>query len=325
MKARKKLKLNKKKLLKKFKKSRQRYILAAALVVILLGAGGVALKPTSGNEQSASNSSASSAQTTTLHVESSIPGVAMQGSPDCDSQKLQKQTPYDCTLPAGHSETIITAPDQVSQHGKAYVFQSWDGCSESNSDKKICKIKLKAGDKKTAKATYELAKSATAGAPTPNPTPSTNPPQPGVSSLHCTPRDYANNQWATCGFTPETNVKLKINMTYAPDCKSYNWGIENKCSNQVSYYSGRVSPAIEPLCYYDPEHACDSFSDMYAENTLIPGYYILRFPTEGTITYSTDGANSSTGQAIIGTISSKFELNPIRITINVSYVPPVSN
>jgi hypothetical protein len=96
-----------------------------------------------------------------LKVESEPAGIDVAGSPACDSKKFSKTTPYQCA--AGMSfTTTLTAQDTVSVNGQTYVFKTWDGCSESNADKKICKVKVKIGVHANAKATYEPKASSSA-------------------------------------------------------------------------------------------------------------------------------------------------------------------
>lgn len=95
----------------------------------------------------------------TITIESEPAGISMVGDPQCDSTKLGKTTPYDCELPDDATETTIVAPGGIEKDGKIYVFQSWDGCSASNTDMKVCKIE-KNGNKKI-KANYIIDKSIT--------------------------------------------------------------------------------------------------------------------------------------------------------------------
>jgi hypothetical protein len=130
--------------------SRKHIILASILAATLLAASTVALIRVGGEKSTDSNS-----QTAKIHIESNIPSVNIQGSPYCDSRELQKQTPYDCELSSDQHETVLTAPAEAVANGETYVFETWDGCSESNEDKKICKIRISQGETKTAKVSYE--------------------------------------------------------------------------------------------------------------------------------------------------------------------------
>lgn len=89
-----------------------------------------------------------------LKVTSDPAGIDVAGDPVCDSKKLAKVTPYGC--PEAESQTTtLTAQENVTVNGQAYKFKTWDGCSEGNADKKICKVKVDSGKLKTAKASYE--------------------------------------------------------------------------------------------------------------------------------------------------------------------------
>lgn len=97
-----------------------------------------------------------SQQLKTLRIESNIPGIAMSGSPYCGSAELNKVTPYDCELKENQNETVITAPAEATIEGKMYVFQTWDGCSEGNEDRKVCKAKLDLESVTIISAFYEV-------------------------------------------------------------------------------------------------------------------------------------------------------------------------
>jgi hypothetical protein len=129
----------------------------AMLVVILLiatvAAGSYALIKANMQVESA-GTYITKPKVATIRIESNAPGVSMNGSPYCDSNKLQKLTPYGCDLPHGKTETVITAPAQTVHNNKTYIFQTWDGCSESNVDKRICKVEMNGVSSKNIVASY---------------------------------------------------------------------------------------------------------------------------------------------------------------------------
>lgn len=99
------------------------------------------------------NTSKDSNGTAQLKIESYPDGVTITGQPTCDGSKLHKITPYKCSV-LDKINTTLTAPDVVFSGDKVYHFKTWDGCSESNADKKICKMEVTSGKSKTAKASY---------------------------------------------------------------------------------------------------------------------------------------------------------------------------
>ncbi len=102
---------------------------------------------------------------TALKVESDPARIDVTGNPLCDSQKLKKLTPYDCTQNNTGITTVLTAQATVTINGQNYSFKTWDGCSESNADKKICKVKVGQGKTKTAKVSYEKTGNPSAQSP----------------------------------------------------------------------------------------------------------------------------------------------------------------
>lgn len=90
-----------------------------------------------------------------LKIDSDPGGVSMESSQYCDSDKIHKTTPYTCSIPEQEKDITVTAPSQFSKEGKNYVFRTWDGCSESNTSKNICKVKLDSDKSKEIKATYD--------------------------------------------------------------------------------------------------------------------------------------------------------------------------
>ena len=131
-------------------------IITGILLAVVAVPAVYAYTRTSVPEQSSSKPSyGQSAKMTTIHIESNISGISIEGSPYCDSLKQHAHTPYDCQLPSGKTETVLTAPAQAFADGKAYAFDSWDGCAESNADHKVCKVKVSDGDIKKTVVTYK--------------------------------------------------------------------------------------------------------------------------------------------------------------------------
>lgn len=119
-----------------------------------------------------------------LRIDSEPTGVSMQADQFCDSERIHKTTPYTCSIPEQSKDVSITAPDKLSKDGRNYTFRTWDGCSESNASKNICKITLDSDTQKTIKATYDEVNSQKSV--TPKSTPS--------SSIKCNGQLIENNQ-----------------------------------------------------------------------------------------------------------------------------------
>lgn len=147
------------KLLKRLTANRKRTNLIATLaIVLLLGVSTLAYIKL-GDESNQSTLAPNPGTDTTvkiLRVDSSIAGVSMIGTPYCGSQVLNKQTPYSCELMDGQNETLIIAPKETIIASKSYTFKTWDGCSESNPEKNICKVAFSNKNPKSITAQYEI-------------------------------------------------------------------------------------------------------------------------------------------------------------------------
>jgi hypothetical protein len=100
-------------------------------------------------------------ENTLLQIESDPAGITITGQPTCDSPRLHKITPYKCSA-SDKINTVLTAPDVVSSGGKVYRFKTWDGCSSSNADKKVCKVEVASSKSKTVEASYAAEDSSNA-------------------------------------------------------------------------------------------------------------------------------------------------------------------
>ncbi|HWZ66121.1 MAG TPA: hypothetical protein VNX65_05030 [Patescibacteria group bacterium] len=140
-------------------------IVLAALVAITIGTGGY-LIANGHNSPTPSNPSESR---TTLAISSEPAGVQIGGNPECDSSKLHKVTPYNCVVGDKILDTIMIAPYQTVVSGKTYMFATWDGCSVSNADKKVCRVTAGQGQTKNLKATYVLSTTASGTSPSTQP------------------------------------------------------------------------------------------------------------------------------------------------------------
>lgn len=123
-------------------------IIILAVVAVVGGAGYYVFHSKNTSKTSSASSKA------TLNITSEPNGIQMNGTPLCDGAKLHKLTSYTCAATNSDLDTVITAPAQTSINGKAYTFQTWDGCSASNANKAICKVHVDSGKSKTLKASY---------------------------------------------------------------------------------------------------------------------------------------------------------------------------
>lgn len=87
-------------------------------------------------------------------VESNIGGVKIAGEPYCDSNKLKVVTPYSCLINEEQPSTTLVAPEYVMKDGKDYRFQTWEGCSFTDSPRYICRVSGVIGTPKKVKVIY---------------------------------------------------------------------------------------------------------------------------------------------------------------------------
>lgn len=143
-------------------------VIAAVGFVVIAITGTVAYAVTqtkTATPDTATQSPTEVTQNTSLAVTSTPAGVNIGTDRTC-SDESENLTPFACSMSSEAIETTLIAPQQADIDGKAYTFTTWDGCSESNPDKKICKVKVDKDAAKTATAVYELAQPAGVKRPT---------------------------------------------------------------------------------------------------------------------------------------------------------------
>ncbi len=86
-----------------------------------------------------------------ITVESEPMGVIIQPTEACLATKTT--TPFTCKL-TNAKDTIITAPERTTFNNQEYTFATWEGCSVTNQDKKVCTVSLKDGTAAKIKAFY---------------------------------------------------------------------------------------------------------------------------------------------------------------------------
>lgn len=295
-------------------------VLAIALTVILLACSTYVIVRSKNNKSSNTPTPMVKKGKATLSINSDPAGIQMTAiDPSCDGTQLNKPTPYTCSKTNQNLSTVITAPATAIISGKTYMFSTWDGCSESNANRAICKVNVDNGKVGKLMATYELY---TPNLSTQRPTSQnldqfvrTNSP-PAIS---CSPINYGDYPNGGCGLVLTAKTGVLIKASYAPDCDSYHAGIEIRCRNSVTYYNGSISPALEFWCNADPKTPC-GFADPYGLNFFESGYHIIRFTSPGTFVYG-----SESGQASLATLTGIYDKQTNTINISATYVAPVKD
>ena len=221
MKSRKSSKSKKPKLLKRLLANKKRYLVAVVGLVILLAAGGLVFAKSRSSQKSLTSLPSSNPAAATLRIESSIPGITMKGEPHCDSVTLNKTTPYDCKLEEDQNETVIIAPAETIKDGKTYVFQAWDGCSEGNTDWKICKKVLVNNKTEKITATYGLKDKSVSPGGTPassaSPAGETYVPYiPNQTQCKDTTTLNASDNMGTCTVKIASSMRLFMGINWSP-------------------------------------------------------------------------------------------------------------
>lgn len=176
---------------KQFALTHKKIFLVSLVAFFIMG--GTALALWSQRDKSSPQEPQQQAQAQkSLKIESDPAGIAMIGQPECDSSRLEKQTPYTCTIGQDVKETFMSAPAEIEQDGKKYYFVRWDDCSETNEDIKICRVIFEETKEYTIKASYTTDKpAASSAAPSKkqpgSPTPQSAPPSstPDVDGHQC--------------------------------------------------------------------------------------------------------------------------------------------
>ncbi len=113
-----------------------------------------------------------------IMVESEPMGALLNLPAACTATKTT--TPFTCKLTTT-TETAITAPEHATFNNQKYTFATWEGCSETNPDKKVCNVSLKDGAAAKIKAFYA-----------PNTLFETGQPQPGIPYLETRLEGYSS-------------------------------------------------------------------------------------------------------------------------------------
>jgi hypothetical protein len=148
--------------MKKLNQAGLGHLLMIIIAVVVVGAVGFAgwRVMSSNTTEKSTNSDASDQEVTEetaqikLDIVSEPAGIVMSADSACQDQLKEKQTPTSCETDSEFT-TIVTAPAIATVDGRKLSFQTWDGCSEGNADKKICKVIV--GESRIIKAIYSTA------------------------------------------------------------------------------------------------------------------------------------------------------------------------
>lgn len=127
------------------------------LIIAMIGTIGWYLSHIKGTSFTSGTSSTITKTVIRLKIVSDPAGLDISGSPLCDSKKLKKTTPYVCEVSKAGINTVLTAQQAVTSGGQAYTFKTWDGCTDTNPDKKICQVRVADSSEYSVKASYVLA------------------------------------------------------------------------------------------------------------------------------------------------------------------------
>lgn len=151
----------------------------------------------------------------------------MTGNAYCNMVEDGKVTPYNCELSDDATEITITAPETYEKGGKSYTFSSWDGCSESNEKKSICKVNMEKNEPKKIKASYKVFNSESSISSKPSVTPETceNPTKEILKFGDTDPNDNYNNDnpyddgdyYVCTTETKEVPKKITLKSEYSGD------------------------------------------------------------------------------------------------------------
>lgn len=108
-------------------------------------------------------------------VTSDISDVIIRSSVGCGArQNMELKTDEVCDIKPSVKEVTMIAPERSEIRGVSYTFTSWEGCSASNNDQKICLVRIGNATQTTIKATYipssQLSGGDTPAIPSPNDT-----------------------------------------------------------------------------------------------------------------------------------------------------------
>jgi len=137
-------------------------IVLLVVAVIIIGSGAYFLITAKSTTSTQTSTPPPGTKKVSLMVESEPNGIAMTSEPDCDASQSQKITPYTCEVMGDVASTLVTAPQEVSQNGKTYLFQNWEGCNEPNENKILCRVTLGSDTQPTIKAIYSEQQSSAA-------------------------------------------------------------------------------------------------------------------------------------------------------------------
>lgn len=245
---------------------------------------------------------------TTLTIESEPEGITIH----CNMTE-DEITPYDCELPDDATETVIVAPKTYEKDDQTYIFQFWDGCSESNEDMKVCKVKIEKNKK--IKANFSSANIAN-GSDMNNPDKVSN---------DCEYVDSDNDGYINCSVNVSDPTKVFLTQYFMQRCGVRYYDSDNKgnstgfgCTEggEKEYPAwGNITP--KPL-FCDNDNSCTDFYDYYDPNKK-PGRVLVKVPLQGIFHIPTHGLWSAEASAVFDRWDKEDN------GLNVYYAPSTNN
>lgn len=288
-------------------------LLLVAFSVILVGGIGTRIYTSKRHQVDPKTLSAAVEGTTQLRIDSDPAGINVTGKTQCDSSKLSKTTPYTCIAPNQSIDTVLTVPNVVTLNGQSYQFKTWDGCSESNADKKICRVRVNSGKLKTVKASYGKAAVASQTSASKATTSSTSNSQ---KSFNCSNSD--NGGYATCtlsGVSAPTKFIVPIDVTASCDTRIY----ASSGSGYTSYpcdpkptpeQISSLQPNIQLTCSVAgacrQDHSIAAFYDSYVVSKLTD--ISLKIPLKSTVKFGYCGHVTCHGNAAFASWEAGYDV-----------------
>lgn len=200
---------------------KKRIIIVLLAGVFLTSAGAYAIYAgVYGGEEKSTITAESSAAHKELNILSEPSGILMSADAGCGS--LSMHTPYSC--PMTQDVTVVVAPQSVEVKGTAYEFDTWNGCSKGNENRKICLVNFSHSRYKTITAIY---KERSNSSPTPRAQTPVNTPPAG-------PCESTSQTDSTVSCTTTVNSTLEI------------WGFP---STQSGAYGHAVARGLIVKCH----------------------------------------------------------------------------
>lgn len=188
----------------------------------------------------------------------------MQGPVECAETFT---TPFTCHVPkASGAYLSFNAPASAEVGGKKMTFLTWEGCSVSNEDKKICEVDLNTGESSPIKAVYSVVTDASSDS---NKLNTPGPDKPPLSE---------------CSNTPDATRVVTCSTTVYKTPFAYLFKVEYPRDDQGNYYYAPV--AHNPYISCTNASVCEPINAL--PNTVLgivsginkPGKFFIRLLSE---------------------------------------------